>query len=208
MRRRLLVLLALAVVAAVAGVIAFSSASFSSTSTVQATATVGTTSDWLCLYSSTTDPTVADRAGYAHQQNKATLPFVATGQDDSLAIDWGSYPDSNKNYTFNRSFTLRTPTVFPNGVSQVTVTVSYATGSGETEQPIISAAINTVGQAGGSSSVTLGVNQKRQVNVTLRARKRWDAGDTYHPVITLTLTYTGGPAAYYTYDVGTTLTVQ
>ena len=35
---------------------------------------------------------------YAHQHNIATSPLIASGQDAGLAIDWGSYPDLNKDF--------------------------------------------------------------------------------------------------------------
>lgn len=208
MSRRLIVLAVVALLSATVATLAFSSASFTSTSTTTVTASTDSVTGWLSLHSSSTDPAAVDKAGYGHQANIGANPFLATGEDTTLAIDWGSYPDTNTTYTFNRTFTLRTSDTLPSGVTQVTVTAAAQQGSGDSFQPIRSVAISTMGSGGGNPSVTLGANQKRQVNVQVRMKKNpWDPGDVFAPHIILTLTYTGGPAAYYRYDIPTSLTI-
>ena len=178
-----------------------------STSTVRVNATADGAADWLHLYSSSTDPVAGDRVGYAHQENNLTLPFVAAGADTTLAIDWGSYPDDNTTYTFTRSFTFRTAAAFPAGPGTVMVSVAAQAAAGE-NQPLTSVLIANVGATGGNASVTLGTNQKRQINVKLRAKRQWTPGERFHPSIVVTLTYTGGPANYYVFTVPTVVTVE
>ena len=129
------------------------------------------------------------------------------GADTTLAIDWGSYPDDNTTYTFTRSFTFRTAAAFPAGPGTVMVSVAAQAAAGE-NQPLTSVLIANVGATGGNASVTLGTNQKRQINVKLRAKRQWTPGERFHPSIVVTLTYTGGPANYYVFTVPTVVTVE
>ncbi|MEZ5125222.1 MAG: hypothetical protein R2826_03100 [Thermoleophilia bacterium] len=208
MPRRLLILLAIAALAVAAALVAFSSASFTTSSEVTVAATTDSVGDWLRVDSASSDDNSAHIAGYAHQANDPSLPFVASGGNASpVTIDWGSYPDTNTTYTFDRSFTFRTLAFPDSSVSQVTVTVSYYALDGEL-QPIRNVWINNVGSSGGSTTVTLGSGQKRQVNVQIRAKRKWAPGEQYHAHIVLTLTYSGGPAGYYVYDIPTLVTVE
>jgi len=205
--RRLILLVALTMLAVVSAGTVFSGASFTSSSDVRIEATTDSVTDWLRIDSSETDPDVADRSGYARQYNSPSLPFVASGGNRDLTIDWGAYPDTNTTYTFNRSFTLRTPVAFPDpSVTQVTVTAVYWVPSGEL-QPIRSVRIAAVGATGGVGTVTLGPGQKRQVNVQVRAKRQWTPGEQFHAHIVLALTYAGGPTNYYSYDIPTLITV-
>lgn len=205
--RRLMLLLALTALAVAGAVTASSGASFSTSSEVGIAATTDSITDWLSLYSSGSDPIVADRAGYARQLNSAGLPFIATGADAYLFLDWGDYPDTNTIYTFNRTFTLRTADVFPiAGVNQVTISAVYWVPEGEL-QPLQSVRIAAMGSLGGNGTVTLGPGQKRQVNVRVKAKRKWEQGDQWHAHIVLALTYPGGPTNYYSYDIATVIDV-
>lgn len=207
MRHRLLMLLVLAVLGAVATTTSFSGASFSTSSHADLRASTDSVANWLRIDSADTDPDVSDRAGYARQYNDPALPFVASGDDMGMSIYWGEYPDSNTTYTFNRTFTLRTPASFPDpSVSAVTVTATYWIPPDQL-QPLQSVRISAVGSSGGQTSVTLGPGQKRQVNVQLKAKRRWEVGEQYTAHIVLTVSYSGGPSAYYVYDVPTLVTV-
>ncbi len=205
--RPLMLLLALAAFAAVSASTSFSGASFSTSSEVSIAASTDSITDWLSLYSSETDPTSADKPGYARQHNSPSLPFVAGGADAGLSIEWGAYPDSNTTYVFDRSFTLRTADVFPvAGVTQVTITAVYWAPDGEL-QPLQSVRISPMGSSKGSGTVTLGPGQKRQVNVQVKAKRKWEHGDQWHAHIVLALSYAGGPVNYYTYDIPTVIDV-
>ena len=204
----LLCLLAPGAVAVLAGVpgTRTSSASYTTTSETDVTASAATAGDWLRVFSQATDPD--GLTGYARQQNLATQPLIASGQDFGLAIDWGSYPDLNKTFAFSRVLTIKTPAAFPiASVTQVTVTVTLVADPSGT-QPLRNPYLRLVGQGGTSSSVTLRVNQKAQLDISLRTKKNpWDAGDVFQPRVVLTLTYAGGPASYYVYDYTTLLTI-
>ncbi len=205
MIRRLIFLAVLTAIVVVAGKLAFSDASFTTTSTTTVRATVGIVTKWLTLYSSSQDPDPGDRAGYAHHNNNPARPFVAEGLDSTLTIDWGTYAASNTWYTFDRVFTFRTATPFPTGIPQITVAVSVIQAPGENVQ--CTATINNVGSSGGAASMTVGPDQKRQVNVRLRVRSKWAPGDQYTPSIVLTVTYPGATAGT-TYTIPTVVTVQ
>lgn len=204
----LLCLLALGATALIAGAAGTraSSASYTTTSETDVTASAATAGGWLHVYSQSTDPD--GLGGYARQQNLATQPLIASGQDFELAIDWGSYPDLNKTFAFSRVLTIETPATFPiASVTQVTVTVTLVADPGGT-QPLRNPYLRLLGQGGNTSSVTLRADQKAQLDVSLRTKKNpWDAGDVFQPRVVLTLTYAGGPASYYVYDYTTLLTI-
>lgn len=208
MRLRWLTLVALAAMATAATVTASSGASFTTSSQVEVKATTDSVGDWLRIDSAASDPDVADQPGYARQHNLPDLPFVAVGGDAAMTIDWGVYPDSNTTYTFNRSFTLRTPASFPDpGVTAVTVAATYWVPRGQL-QPLQSVRISALGSAGGQTSATMRPGQKRQVNVQLKAKRKWVPNEQYTAHIVLTLTYAGGPSGYYVYEVPTLVTVE
>lgn len=213
MRRRAIILLAAAalVVAAASAVAAsraprFSAASYTTTSQSDVTASTASVSGWLNAYSQDSDP--GGLQGYARQQDLAGQPLIADGQDAGLTLDWGSYPDLSKTLDFTRVLTIQTPAVFPDAsVTQVTVTVTLIADPGGT-QPLRKPSLHLVGQTGASTSVTLSPGAKAQLDVQLRTKKNpWDDGDVFLPRVVLTLTYAGGPAAYYVYDFTTLLTI-
>jgi hypothetical protein len=177
-----------------------SSAVFTTASQSRLEATAERASAWLRVYSQTTDPD--GLGGYALRRVQIPPgPPAAAGMDEGLTVDLGGFPDSNTTFTFNRVFTIKTPAAFPDlGVPQVTVTVSLAPDQTTGEQPLRTARLNTVGAAGGAVTVTIGPNQKRQFNVQVRARTRFQLGRTYYPHVILTVAWAGGPANYYVYD--------
>jgi hypothetical protein len=206
-KRRILVLAALVALAVAAtAALAASRASYTTGSQSIVTASAESVSDWLSVNSQGGDPGVP--SGYAHQHNVASQPLIASGQDANLAIAWGSYDDLNVWFTFSRVLTMKTPLAFPDpAVTQVTVTATLIADPGGT-QPLRNAYLHLVNQGGTTNRVTLGPNQRAQLDIQLRTKKNpWDAGDTFRPRVVLTLTYVGGPAAYYVYDFTTLLTI-
>jgi hypothetical protein len=183
-----------------------SRASYTTGSQTDVMASAATVAAWLSVNSQGGDSGVP--SGYARQHNDVSQPFIASGQGASLAIRWGGYDDLNVWFTFSRVLTIRTPTAFPDPtVNQVTVTVSLLPDAGGT-QMLRNPYLHLVNQAGTTSSVTLGRDQRAQLDIQLRTKKNpWDAGNTFSPHVVLTLTYAGGPAAYYVYDFETLLTV-
>ena len=89
MKRRALILAAFVVLAVAAtAALAASRASYTTGSQSIVTASAESVSDWLNVYSQATDPD--SLGGYAHQQNLASQPLIATNQDAALSIQWGS----------------------------------------------------------------------------------------------------------------------
>lgn len=211
-RRSVILLVAVVLVVAAASAVAasrttqYAAASYTTTSQSDVTASATSVTGWLNVYSEGSDP--GGLNGYARQQDLASQPLIAGGRDAGLTLEWGSYPDLSKTFAFERVLTIQTPTVFPDpSVAQVTVSVTLAPDPGGT-QPLRKPSLHLVGQAGTSTSVTLGVNAKAQLDVQLRTKKNpWDDGDEFRPHVVLTLTYAGGPAAYYVYDFATLLTI-
>jgi hypothetical protein len=121
-----------------------------------------------------------------------------------LVVNMGSQPKAQT--TRNRVFTVRIPTPLPSGVTSATVTASYATGAGETFQPlnrIQFAALNNTGAAN-PMSVNAGVQVQCNFRTSMTARQ---SGEVFHPVVTVTITY-GTSGARYTFTVPVTITVQ
>jgi hypothetical protein len=216
MSRRAGILLAVALLG-IAGAAVFagartatpSDASYTTSSQSTVLASGATTGDWLSVYAEGGDPGVS--LVYAHQHNVPTDPLVAGGQDAGLVIGWGSYPDLNKDFDFVRVLTVKTPAVFPNtAVQQVTVTLTLAPDAGGT-QPLKQPDLRPIGLTARkqrSTTITLGANQRAQLDITVHTKKNpWDPGNLFRPHVVLTLTYAGGPAAYYVYDFETLLTI-
>ena len=199
--------LAALVAVAVAATLA-TRASYTTGSTVAVRAQADSASSWLHLYSQPTDPD--GLGGYALRRVQFPPgPPAAAGADEALTVDLGGFPDRNQTFTFNRVFTVKTPATFPDpAVTAVTITVTRLADPATGEQPLGSATIAAVGSTGGATTVTLGPGQKRQVNMTVRQRRRFELGRTYYPVVRLELSFTGGslPAGYYRYDVPVAVT--
>ena len=191
MKRRIPILAALVVLAVAAtAALAVSRASYTTGSQSIITASADSAANWAHVYAQGTDPD--GLTGYARQQNLATQPLIATGLDAGLAISWGSYPDLNKTFAFSRVLTIKTPAVFPDpAVTQVTVTVTLAPDVNGT-QPLRNAYLHLTPGSGFTNTVTMRVNQKAQLDISLRTKKNpWDAGDIFRPHVILTLTYSG-----------------
>ncbi len=126
-------------------------------------------------------------------------------------LNWGEYPDLNKNFDFLRVLTIKTPEVFPDpAVQQITVTLTLVADSGGT-QPLKNPDLRPIGgtlRKQRSTTITLAADQRAQLDVTLHTKKNpWDAGEAFSPRVVLTVTYAGGPAAYFVYDFTTELTI-
>ena len=126
-------------------------------------------------------------------------------------IDWGGYPDLNEWFTFvarpdHQDARRCSPTP---RLPQVTVTVTLIAGPG---WDAAAAAIRDLHprQPGWQRrpGSPWAPNQRAQLDIQLRTKKNpWDAGDIFKPHVVLTLTYAGGPAAYFVYDFTTLLTI-
>lgn len=208
-RTWLLRLAALAGLVAVAATAAVATrASYTTGSTVGVRASADSASSWLHLYSQSTDPD--GLGGYALRRVQwPPGPPAAEGMDEGLTVDLGGFPDKNRSFVFDRVFTIKTPATFPDpAVTAVTVTVTRLPDPGSGDQPLGAAAISAIGGSGGQTVVTLGPGAKQQVNVTVRARKRFQLGYTYLPVVRLSLSFSGGglPSGYYRYDIPVAVT--
>ncbi len=208
MNRRLLLLLVLVVLAAALVDLGVSRALYTTSSTTKITATADGASNWLHLYSQSTDP--AKLGTYATQRvQTGTGALCATGADTSLALAMGGVHNNGTSYTFNRSFTIQTPATFPvTSVTHATIVASYVVDPTTNMQPIRDCRFSTTSGTGGSASVTLAANTKYQANIRMRASGTgWVVGQTYHPTLCLTVTFTGSPASYYVYNIPLSVTI-
>lgn len=196
-RRLLLALLGLAALAG--GGLSFgqaatcSSASYATASQMDITASIATGAGWLHLYSEGTDP--VHLTGYATQRVQSGVgPVCATGADGTLDLVMGGVPKSGGGATFDRAFTLETPTTFPDvSVTAVSIAASYLPDPSSGKQPIRDCRFSEVSATGGKATVTLGPGAKLQANLRLRMNGGgWDLGRTYHPTLRLTVTWPTG----------------
>jgi hypothetical protein len=181
-----------------------SSATFTTASLTGLRAQADTAGDWVHLYSQATDP--AGLTAYANRRLSDPLVPAAEGQDEGLTIDLGGYPDFKQDFVLERVFTLETPAVFLDpGITQVTIIATLlADPSGV--QPLRKLTITGLDGVGNQVSATLGPGQKRQFNVTVRSKRNFDVGTTYHPCVRLALSIAGSPAGYYVYEIPLALT--
>ena len=206
MSRRLLILLALAAVAVAAAAVTFSQASFTATSETRIAASALQTSDWVHLYSEDSDPNGSTIYAHKRTVDGGSGTVMATGQDATLAVDLGGFPDKNRTYPYVTVFSVVTPATFPDvAVTQVTVSATLVADG--TDQPLTLPGFTAFGPTGGGpASVTLGPGQKYQFNVTVKTRKKFTLGHTYWPHVLVDITWTGVPAGYFQYDIPVSLT--
>ena len=205
--RRILLLVVLGVVAVAGASVAASRASYTTSSQSDITASADSATGWLHLFSQATDPD--GLTAYATQRVQTGVgPVCATGADCSLSLVMGGVRTNGTSYTLNRAFTIKTVTAFPvTSIAQVTVTAAYIADPATGLQPIRDCRFSTTTVTGGSASVSIGVNTKRQANIRMRMNgKGWVVGRTYYPTLRLTVSYTGGPAGYYVYDIPLSVT--
>jgi len=205
--RRILILAALAVVAAAGASVAASRASYTTGTQSDITASADSATRWLHLFSQATDPD--GLTVYATQRVQTGVgPLCATGADRTLSLVMGGARTNGTTYTFNRVFTVKTVTAFPvTSVTQVTVTATYIPDPSTGLQPIRDCRFSTTTTTGGSNPVSIGVNTKLQANIRMRMTGTgWVVGRTYYPTLRLTVSYTGGPAGYYVYDIPLSVT--
>ena len=204
---RLPILLVVVAVVLATATVGFSLASFTSTSETRIGASASQMRDWVHLYSEGTDP-AAGSTIYAHKRtiDGESGSVAATGQDATLAVDLGGFPDKNKTYPYVTVFSVVTPATFPDtAVTQVTVSATLVDDF--TDQPLTSPGFTLFGPTGGGpTSVTLGTGQKYQFNVTVKTRKKFTLGHTYWPHVLVDVAWTGVPAGYFQYNVPVSLT--
>ncbi len=196
-----LLVVAAALVVSLGGTAA-SGASYTTTSQSTVTASADRASNWLHVYSQTTDPDV--QTGYARRRgvNGVWGPPAATGQDEGIVVDMGDFPDKKITVDFIRVFSIKTPAVFPDpAVTQITVTLSELPDPTSGEDLIVGPELTPFGQTTGAvQTVVLAANRKYQFNVGIRARKRFELGRSYYPRVVLTLTV-AGISNYYRYEI-------
>jgi hypothetical protein len=196
----LLLLVFLAAVSIAATVV--TSASYTTSSVTDVTASAESVASWLHLYSQSTDP---DGLGsYATQRVQSGVgPLCATGGDATLSLVMGGERTTNTTYTFSRVFTLKTATPFPeSSVTQVQVAATYVADPTTGKQPIRDCRFSTLTRTRGNASVTLGANTTYQANIRMRMKgSGWEVGRTYRPIVRVTVSWSGGPAGYYVYDI-------
>jgi hypothetical protein len=192
-------LLALTVAAAVTPGVRRSAATFTTTSHTGISARTEQTSDWLRVWSQSTDP--AHLGNYATRRLSSPLVPAAESSNESLSVDLGGYPDLKQDFDLKRVFTLETPSTFPDpGITQITVAATlYADPGGA--QPLRKVTLTPTSGAGNQTTVTLGTGQQYQLNVTVRSKRNFEVGTTYYPHVVITVTFTGSPANYYYFDV-------
>jgi hypothetical protein len=198
--KRIVVVATLAIVAAVvivAWLVPGSGASFVSSTSSSASVSTAAITDWLHQFSQSTDPN--GLTGY-YVQRGGTSP-AATGSDFTLAANLGTFT-KNTTATCSRVLTIATPSAFPAG-SSATVTASLVADSSTGSQPITGVGFASIGSTSRTNPISLGVGQKRQLNLTLRmpnvGRK------TYYPHILITVTYSGYTGGYYQFDIPVTV---
>jgi hypothetical protein len=204
--RRLLILIAVAAVALATAAVGFSLASFTATSETQIGASASRLTDWVHLYSEGSDPDGSTI--YAHKRtiNGGSGTVMATGQDATLAVDMGGFPDKNKTYAYATVFSVVTPATFPDtAITQVTVNATLV--ADVSDQPLTAPGFTAFGPTGGGpASVTLGPGQKYQFNVTVKTRKKFTLGHVYWPHVLVDVSWTGVPAGYFQYDIPVSIT--
>lgn len=201
-RRRLVLLAALVLgVAVLAGYAVRtrpSAATFTTSSQSTVTASVDTVSNWLHVYSQSQDP--QGQTGYALRRdvNGVAGPPAATGEDGTLLVDLGDFPDRNVQFGFARVFSIRTPDVFPDTtVGQIGVTLTVLPDPTTGDNMLQGQSLTPFGQTkGGAQTVTLGPATKYQFNVSVKARKKFVLGQTYFPRVRLSLTISGVANAF------------
>lgn len=202
MNRRNLARLVATVLAlvALAGCLGIRTSGASFTKASSSTVSVGTpeVSDFLHLYSQSTDP---DGLGGYYRKPGTTQP-AATGIDESLAVDLGS--QGPERTTCSRVFTLRTAASFPTGVASVTITATLVPDPGTGVQPITQFGFAGVGGTGRNNPVTLSANAKRQCNLVISVPG--PSGTVYHPTVNITVTYSGFSTSYFRYSIPFTVT--
>ena len=207
-RLRIMIVLVLAVVClAAAAHVRPSAATFTTSSQTDVTATTDSATGWLHLYSQTTDP--AHFTAYATQRVQTGIGApCATGTDRTLGLVMGGVRSSGTSYRFNRAFTMTTASPFPDAaVTQVTIAATYVADPSTGLQPMRDCRFSATNTTGGSASVTVGANTQYQANIRMRMQGTgWVVGRVYYPTLRLTLSWTGGPAGYYVYDIPLSVT--
>jgi hypothetical protein len=158
-----------------------------------------TPANYLHLYSQSTDP--AALGNYADKRLSSPVVKAATGVDSTLKLALGNWRNGG---TMQRAFTLQTAATLP----AATVTVSIAVTStpwNYTDTPANIATIAAAGNGntGGAPTVTLGPNQKRQVNIVVP--QLLGLGISYPATLSVTVTYTGYTGTFLRYDIPLTV---
>ncbi len=206
MRRRLFGLLTLALVAVTSAGIAGSGAWFHSQSDSYMSVQAAHVRDWLHIYAQDTDP--GGLTGYAVRRLSNPPTPAASGQGDTIAVDLGGFPDANQTFDFPRTITMMTPETFPEaGVTQVTVAVTLLPDPATGDQLLRQVKLVPVGGTKGGGTATMATGEQLQIDLRVRTKKQLDLGQTYSPRVALTLTYAGGPADYFVWEIPMTCAV-
>ncbi|MEE4276159.1 MAG: hypothetical protein V2J16_09890 [Thermoleophilia bacterium] len=206
MRRRLTLLAGLALFAVASVAVGASGAWFHSESDSYLSVQAAHVQDWLHVYAEDTDP--GGLTGYAIRRLSDPPVPAASGQDDALVVDLGGFPDANATFDFVRTVTVVTPAAFPDpAVTQVTVAATLLPDPATGSQLLRQVKLVPVGGTKGAGTVTMAVGEQYQVDLTVRTRKQFDLGQTYAPRVVLTLTYAGGPADYFVWEIPMTCAI-
>jgi len=205
-KRRLALLAGLALVTVASVAVGASGAWFHSESDSYLSVQAAHVHDWLHVYSEDTDP--GGLTGCAIRRLSDPPAPAASGQDEAIVVDLGGFPDANATFDFERTITIMTPATFPDpGVTQVTVAATLLPDPVTGDQLLRQVKLVPVGGTKGAGTATLAAGQQYQVDLTVRTRKQLDLGATYHPSVVLTLTYAGGPADYFVWEIPMTCTI-
>ena len=158
-------------------------------------------SNYLALYSQSTDP--AGLTGYATKKNSSPLDPAATGSNLTLAAALGGYKNQNT-LTLARVFTLQALSPLPAGTSPLTVTAALSADPVSGLQPITGVTFSNLDGSGAGATTTLTAGAKRQVNVTIRTQPNsvFKGNNVLHTAtVTLRVTYPGYTGSFLSYDV-------
>jgi len=147
-----------------------------------------TVASYLRLWSESTDP--AGLTGYGIKRLSNPAVPAATGSDGSLSASLGAFKQGG---SMDRVLTLEARNPLP--VPSITVTASVVAGTAL----LGPATIAPIGATGGTSSVTLTVGGRRQVNLVIPKLPGNNIVQT--STLVLTVTYPGFTGSFYAYRV-------
>jgi hypothetical protein len=158
--------------------------------------------NYVHLYSEASDP--AGKPHYATKQGATPTRTAATGTDSTLAVELGNRRSGGD---VTRVFVIQTPTAFPAGLAQITVSLNVVSSApAALNGPIATMAtiangngVGNTGNSGGSATLTLGPDQRRQVNLAVPALP--GAGQLYRGRIDVKVTYAGYTDSFLTFPV-------
>ena len=200
-KRRLLIALAIILAACASlGSVAVSGASLTNASSSTISASAAGVQNLLHLYSQASDPD--GTTGYYVQPGTSSL--AATGTDATLTVNLGR--QSNTNTVEARVFSIKAASLFPTGITSITVTASLVADPTTGLQPINDYGFANVGNTARNNPVNLTAGQKMQCN--LRTKVAPPSGTVYRPKLVITVTYSGYSGGFFVYTVPVTVTAS